>query len=62
MTSNSELQNLDLINLISERHSLIRKIAEKAWNDQSDIYISNSEWYGPDIQKKANHLVCDKEC
>ncbi|MDF2036639.1 MarR family winged helix-turn-helix transcriptional regulator [Bacillus sp. CMF12] len=45
MTSNSELQNLDLIDLISERHSLIRKIAEKAWNDQSDIYISNSEWY-----------------
>ncbi|WP_264737521.1 MarR family winged helix-turn-helix transcriptional regulator [Cytobacillus firmus] len=45
MTSNSELQNLDLIDLISERHSLVRKIAEKAWNDQSDIYISNSEWY-----------------
>lgn len=38
MTSNSELQNLDLIDLISERHRLIRKIAEKAWNDQSDIY------------------------
>ena len=42
---NSELQNLDLIDLLSERHSLVRRIAEQAWNDQSDIYISNSEWY-----------------
>lgn len=45
LISNSELQNLDLIDLLSERHSLVRKISEKAWNDQSDIYISNSEWY-----------------
>ncbi|MEH7306800.1 MarR family winged helix-turn-helix transcriptional regulator [Neobacillus drentensis] len=45
LISNSELQNLDLIDLISERHSLVRKISEKAWNDQSEIYISNSEWY-----------------
>ncbi|MBS4197921.1 MarR family winged helix-turn-helix transcriptional regulator [Lederbergia citri] len=42
---NSELQNLDLIDLLSERHSMLRRIAEKAWNDQSEIYISNSEWY-----------------
>ncbi len=45
MISNSELQNLDLIDLISERHSLVRRISEKAWNDKSEIYISNSEWY-----------------
>ncbi|WP_040203341.1 MarR family winged helix-turn-helix transcriptional regulator [Neobacillus jeddahensis] len=45
MILNSELQHLDLIDLLSERHSLVRKIAEKAWNDQSEIYISNSEWY-----------------
>lgn len=45
LISNSELQNLDLIDLISERHSLVRKISENAWNDQSEIYISNSEWY-----------------
>lgn len=45
MTSNAELQHLDLIDLLSERHSLVRSISEKAWNDQSDIYISNSEWY-----------------
>lgn len=42
---NSELQNLDLIDLLSERHGLVRKISEKSWNDQSEIYISNSEWY-----------------
>ncbi|MFC5589596.1 MarR family winged helix-turn-helix transcriptional regulator [Sporosarcina soli] len=45
MNSSFELQNLDLIDLLSERHSLVRKISEQAWNDQSDIYISNSEWY-----------------
>lgn len=45
LVPNAELQHLDLIDLLSERHSLVRKIAEKAWNDQSDIYISNSEWY-----------------
>ncbi|MBA9028746.1 MULTISPECIES: MarR family winged helix-turn-helix transcriptional regulator [Bacillaceae] len=45
LTSNSELQNLDLIDLLSERHSLVRRISEKAWNDKSEIYISNSEWY-----------------
>ncbi len=42
---NYELENLDLIDLISERHILLRTITEKAWNDNSDIYISNSEWY-----------------
>lgn len=42
---NSELQSLDLLDLLSERHSLVRRIAEKTWNDQGDIYISNSEWY-----------------
>lgn len=41
----SELQNLDLIDLLSERHTLVRKISEKAWNNQSKIHISNSEWY-----------------
>lgn len=45
LTSNSELQNLDLIDLLSERHSLVRRISETAWNDKSEINISNSEWY-----------------
>ncbi|ALC90920.1 MarR family transcriptional regulator [Bacillus sp. FJAT-18017] len=46
MSQSSELlQNLDLIDLLSERHGLVREIAEKSWNDNSEIYISNSEWY-----------------
>lgn len=40
-----KLENLDLIDLISERHLLLRKIAEDIWNDSSDFYISNSEWF-----------------
>lgn len=45
MIPNSELQNLDLIDLLSERQTLVRRISEQAWNDQSEIYISNSERY-----------------
>lgn len=40
-----ELKDIDLIDLISERHGILRKISEKSWNDSSDIYISTSEWY-----------------
>ncbi|MBT2569820.1 winged helix DNA-binding protein [Planococcus sp. ISL-110] len=40
-----ELQNLDLIDLLSERHIATRRISENAWNDASEIHISNSEWY-----------------
>lgn len=40
-----KLENLDLIDLISERHLYLRKITEKTWNDTSDISISNSEWF-----------------
>ncbi|THE13753.1 MarR family transcriptional regulator [Bacillus timonensis] len=39
------LQQLDLIDLISERHGQLRGIAEKLWNETSDFAISNSEWY-----------------
>ena len=45
MTPDVELQNLDLIDLLSERHIAIRRISESAWNDASEIHISNSEWY-----------------
>lgn len=45
LTLNDELQDLDLIDLLSERHSLVRGIAKRTWNDKSEIYISNSEWY-----------------
>jgi DNA-binding MarR family transcriptional regulator len=39
------MKNLDLIDLISERHVQLRSITEKLWNDNSEIYISNSEWF-----------------
>ncbi|ANU26385.1 MarR family winged helix-turn-helix transcriptional regulator [Planococcus versutus] len=44
LTPNVELQNLNLIDLLSERHMSIRRISEQAWNEESEIRISNSEW------------------
>lgn len=41
----SELEHLDIVDLLSERHLLLRRIFEKSWNSTSEIYISNSEWY-----------------
>ncbi len=41
----SALHRLDFIDLLSERHVQVRSITEKLWNDTSDIYISNSEWF-----------------
>ena len=40
-----EIKSLDLIDRLSERHLQLRKITEKLWNDNSDIYLSNSEWF-----------------
>ncbi len=37
--------NIDLLDLISERHLLLRKKSVSLWNESSDIYISNSEWF-----------------
>ncbi len=42
---NSNFENLDLVDLLSERNYLLRNLTEKLWNDHSDIYISNSEWF-----------------
>lgn len=42
---NSNLQDLDLIDLISERHIHLRKLIEKWWNDSSNTHLSNSEWF-----------------
>ena len=42
---NTSLQKLDLIDLISERHVSLRNLCEKAWNESSEIPISNSEWF-----------------
>ncbi|SIS46113.1 MarR family winged helix-turn-helix transcriptional regulator [Salimicrobium flavidum] len=45
MGTEKSLEPLDLIDLLSERHAQIRKLTEKTWNDNNDIYISHSEWY-----------------
>src|SRR5699024_8504418 len=39
-----ELKNLNLIDLLNERHLEVQKKAEELWNENSDIYLSNSEW------------------
>ncbi|WP_024371044.1 MarR family winged helix-turn-helix transcriptional regulator [Exiguobacterium sp. ZOR0005] len=44
MTPN-ETSSTHLLDLIAERHDQIRRVSERAWNDQHDIYLSNSEWY-----------------
>lgn len=41
----SKIQNLDLIDVLSDRHLQLRKITEALWNDSSDIDLSNSEWF-----------------
>ena len=41
----TNLQKLDFIDVLSERHVQLRSITEKLWNDTSEIYISNSEWF-----------------
>lgn len=45
MNPDTDLQDLDLIDLLSERHTRVRRIIEKDWNETSEIYLSNSEWY-----------------
>src|SRR5699024_12350688 len=40
-----ELKNLNLIDLLTERHLEVQKKAEQLWNENSDIYLSNSEWF-----------------
>src|SRR5690625_6666803 len=40
----SELEHLDLIDLISARYFELRKWADQKWDRHSTTYISNSEW------------------
>lgn len=54
-----ELQNRDVIDLLSERHELLRRLAEEKWNEQNDIYISNSEWYILGIVYKKQLTISD---
>ncbi|WP_342768769.1 MarR family winged helix-turn-helix transcriptional regulator [Ureibacillus endophyticus] len=40
-----EYGSLDLFDLISERHNMVRKVLGERWSEMSDVSISNSEWY-----------------
>ncbi|HBN85965.1 MAG TPA: MarR family transcriptional regulator [Clostridiales bacterium] len=42
-----ELKNLDLVDLLGERHLMIRKRLAEMWDTQgeSHVTISNSEWF-----------------
>lgn len=39
-----DLNNLNLIDVLSERHIKLRKITENLWNENNDINLSHSEW------------------
>lgn len=41
----SNLLELDVIDLLSERHLMLRQEIENEWNSGSDLRISNSEWF-----------------
>jgi DNA-binding MarR family transcriptional regulator len=41
----TRFESLDLIDTLSERHLQLRRVTEKLWNDRSEIYLSNSEWF-----------------
>ncbi|MFJ8459004.1 MarR family transcriptional regulator [Lysinibacillus xylanilyticus] len=38
------MKSRDVIDLLSERHELLRRLVEEKWNKHHNIYISNSEW------------------
>ncbi|OOC64055.1 MarR family winged helix-turn-helix transcriptional regulator [Paenibacillus ihbetae] len=40
-----EVKTLDLIDLISERHVLLRTLNDRLWHKSHDLHISNSEWF-----------------
>ncbi|WEK53716.1 MAG: MarR family winged helix-turn-helix transcriptional regulator [Candidatus Cohnella colombiensis] len=40
-----EIQYLGIIDLISDHYVHLRRMIEELWNEQSDLSISNSEWY-----------------
>jgi DNA-binding MarR family transcriptional regulator len=41
----SQFDNLDLMDTLSERHLQLRRVTESMWNNKSNIYLSNSEWF-----------------
>lgn len=40
-----EWNTLDLLDLISERHMMLRHELAAKWNETADVNISNAEWY-----------------
>lgn len=42
---NKNRARYDVIDLLSERHQLLRELLEEHWNNEHDISISNTEWY-----------------
>lgn len=40
-----DIKNLDLIDLISERHVYIRSYIEKLWNAQQTFKMNTTEWH-----------------
>jgi len=40
-----EVKTVDLIDLISERHVLLRNLNDRLWHKSHDLHISNSEWF-----------------
>ncbi|MDL2217937.1 MarR family winged helix-turn-helix transcriptional regulator [Christensenellaceae bacterium OttesenSCG-928-M15] len=38
-------ENTDIIDLISEKHGMLRSKCEQLWNEQGRVAISTSEWY-----------------
>ncbi len=40
-----DLNGLTLIDLISEKHAQLRKIVMQKWEKQSEIHLSQTEWY-----------------
>jgi len=41
----NQLDNVNLIDLISAKYFKLRKINEQMWNTSNNILITNSEWY-----------------
>ncbi|MUV36999.1 hypothetical protein JNUCC1_00805 [Lentibacillus sp. JNUCC-1] len=39
-----EVQRVNLIDAIGERHMQLREFLDVRWNEMSDIYLSHSEW------------------
>ena len=40
-----DINNLTLIDLISEKHAQLRKTVEKTWEQHSEIHFSHTEWH-----------------